>query len=252
MIELFDANNVFRRQLEQFGNQVTRERETYTSCQPNHIYVWDGYNHNARRREVFSGYKIRPAVGEDIYAYLDLMRELIYYSSAIQIEVPEWEADDVIGVLARKFIAEGHEVRIHSNDLDYFQIEGPIMDGINNNTGAPREYIPLYKALVGDSSDKIPGIPNFGAGAFAKLEPWWHHLVQDLDKGETECLIEDYLPLTKGVRAWLMDPENRALIQSYYWIVHLWDVPLDLIDEHTHAGLNDPAKAEALLKRYLL
>lgn len=251
MIELFDANNVFRRQLEQFGNEKTRERETYEGCRPNHIYVWDGHNHNARRREVFAGYKIRPPVGEDIYAWLNLMRELVYYSPAIQIEVPEWEADDVIGVLARHYIAKGVEVKIHSNDLDYFQIEGAIMDGINNKTGAPRKYIPLYKALVGDDSDKIKGIKNFGGGAFMNNEAIWDDLIQALTCNGMHWL-RDNLICTKGVKAWLTDPENLALIQAYWKIVHLWDMPLDLIEQHTHAGLNDRAKAEALLNRYML
>ncbi len=244
-IEIFDANNVLRRQFEQFGS-ISREREILYKCQPNHFWVWDGHNHNARRREIFPGYKIRPPVGEDIYAWLDLMRELIMQTEATQIEVPGWEADDVIGVLARRWIAQGHEVHIHSNDLDYFQIEGAVMDGINNKTGAPRQYIPLYKTLVGDSSDKIPGIVGFGGGAFEKMQPHWDYII--------ECLKNERwdhsLPLTKKCAAWVV--ENEALLYAYWKIVHLWDVPLDLIDKHTYPGLNQPSQAEAILRKYML
>lgn len=249
-LELFDANNVLRRELEQYGN-ISKERSVLSKCQPNHIWVWDGYNHNARRREFFAGYKIRPAVGEDIYAWLDMMRELIMYSCSTQIEVPEWEADDVIGVLARKFIADGHQVEIHSNDLDYYQIEGAILDGVNNKTGAPRKYIPLYKTLVGDSSDKIKGIHRFGDAMFKDLEPYWDQMIEALSQGDSQWLL-DNVPWTKAVKAWLTDPENRDLLIAYWKIVHLWDVPLDLIEKHTYPGLNQPDEAEAILRKYML
>jgi len=249
-IELFDANNVLRRQLEQFGTS-SRERMVFDNCQGNHIYVWDGHNHNARRREFFAGYKIRPEVGEDIYAWLNMMREIIYYSPATQIEVPTWEADDVIGVLARKYIAEGHEVHIHSNDLDYFQIEGAVLAGVNNKTGVLPKYIPLYKTLVGDQSDKIKGILNFGDGAFMKVEPYWDDMIEALRVNDLHWLL-DNVPWTKSVKTWLTDPANRDLIAAYWKIVHLWDVPLDLIEQHTHGGLNRPQDAEAIFRKFML
>lgn len=243
-IELFDANNVLRRQLESFGT-VSRERMVYGDCQPNHIWVWDGYNHNARRREFFPGYKIRPEVGEDIYAWLNMMREIIFYSPATQIEVPEWEADDVIGVLARRFIAEGHQVQIHSNDLDYYQIEGAILDGVNNKTGVAAKYIPLYKTIVGDQSDKIKGVPGMGDAAFMKLEPFFDDLLADFENTHWSTL-----PISKKCLAWIY--ENLDLLHAYWKIVHLWDVPIDLIEKHTYPGTNDPAQAEAIFRKYML
>lgn len=244
-IEIFDANNILRREFESFGN-ISRERMLVGKCQPNHIYVWDGYNHNARRREVFPGYKIRPKVGEDILAWLDLMRELIMQTCATQIEVPLWEADDVIGVLARRWIAEGHEVHIHSNDLDYFQIEGAHLPGIKNPTGVDRKYIPLYKTLVGDQSDKIKGIPGFGDGAFQNIQPYWDQIMIDLAQERWTHEV----PLTKKCDAWVA--ENLDILCAYWKIVHLWDVPVDLIEKHTYPGLNDPDSAEALLRKYML
>jgi 5'-3' exonuclease len=243
-LELFDANNVLRRQLESFGT-ISRERMIVDSCQPNHFYVWDGYNHNARRREFFPGYKIRPETGADIFAWLDMMRELIMYTSATQIEVPEWEADDVIGVLARRWIAQGHEVHIHSNDLDYFQIEGAVLAGVKNPTGVERKYIPLYKTLVGDTSDKIPGIPGFGEAAFMKLEPYWDDLLADFENTHWSTL-----PISKKCLAWVY--ENLPLLHAYWKIVHLWDMPLDLIDEHTYPGLDNRDGAEAILRKFML
>lgn len=247
MIEIFDANNVLRRKLEQFGSEHTRERETYGNCRANHIYVWDGYNHNARRRKLFPGYKIRPETGEDIYAWLNLMREIIMYSKATQIEVPEWEADDVIGVIARHYIAKGIPVKIHSNDLDYFQIDGAILEGVNNKTGAEPKYLPLYKTLVGDSSDKIPGVLGLGGGTFEKLRPHWDQMIEMI---QTNGWYLDDLPMPKKCKAWIA--ENQDLLYAYWKIVHLWDVPMDLIEQNTFPGLDDPFKAEAIFRKYML
>ena len=245
-LDLFDANNVMRRQLESFGN-ISRERMIVDGCQANHFYVWDGHNHNARRREHFAGYKIRPPVAGDIYTWLDMIRELIMYTPATQIEVPEWEADDVIGVLARRWIAQGHEVHIHSNDLDYFQIEGAVLDGVKNPTGVERKYIPLYKTLVGDDSDKIKGIVGFGDAAFMKLEPYWDQVIEMI---ETNGWYLDDLPMTQKQKAWVA--ENQDLLYAYWKIVHLWDVPLDLIDKHTYPGLDNRDEAEAILRKFML
>lgn len=253
MIDIFDANNHFRRQMEDRTLVLPQPRAAYidaATAKNLQVYVWDGYNHNARRREFFPGYKIRPPVAEDIYTALNFLREVLIHTPAVQIEVPEWEADDVIGVLARKWARAGHEVTVHSNDLDYFQLldtPGIKLNGVNNKTGAPPEYLPLYKALVGDASDKIPGVPGFGQKAFENLAPHWDEIIEFI---KTNGWYTDHLPITPKCKAWII--ENQDLIYAYCKIVHLWDVPLDLIDKHTYAGIPNEGAAEALLRKYML
>lgn len=256
MIHIYDANNVLRREMEQrmFSN-FSQPRGLYieaaTATEPE-IYVWDGYNHNARRRELFPGYKIRPPVAEDIYTGLQFLREVLIHTPAIQIEVPEWEADDVIGTLARDLARKGHKVMVHSNDLDYFQLRdtpGISLNGVNNKTGAPAIYLPLYKALVGDASDKIPGIPLFGPKAFLDLEPKWRQMKEALDCQDVKYLWDKCI-FKKSCNAWLR--ENEDLLLAYYKIVHLWPVDQELIDKHTYPGIPNDAGAQALLQKYML
>jgi 5'-3' exonuclease len=252
MIHIYDANNYFRRMMEDTTSSLPLPRRAYvdaSTAKHVEVYVWDGYNHNARRREFFPGYKIRPPVSEDIYSGLNFLRQILIHTPAVQVEVPEWEADDVIGVLARDWARKGHQVTVHSNDLDYFQLldtPGISLPGVKNPSGVPAKYLPLYKTLVGDPSDKIPGIPNFGPKAFEALEAHWDTIIEYIEhKG-----WYDDVPFKPKHYAWCI--ENQDLIYAYWKIVHLWNVPLDLIEKHTYAGIPNPAAAETLLRKYML
>ena len=97
------------------------------------------------------------------------------------LRVPGVEADDVIGTLARQGAEAGYEVLISTGDKDMAQLVGPRVELINtmSNTRLDRdgvkakfevypEQIVDYLALVGDSSDNIPGITGVGAKTAAK------------------------------------------------------------------------------------
>jgi DNA polymerase-1 len=97
------------------------------------------------------------------------------------LRVPGVEADDVIGTLARQGAEAGYEVLISTGDKDMAQLVGPRVELINtmSNTRLDRdgvkakfdvypEQIVDYLALVGDSSDNIPGISGVGAKTAAK------------------------------------------------------------------------------------
>ena len=99
------------------------------------------------------------------------------------IKAPGYEADDVIGTLARRAAAAGAEVWMISSDKDLLQLVGDgifMMDPMKNDTlydparveefkGVPPERIPDLLALVGDSSDNIPGAPGIGEKGAVQL-----------------------------------------------------------------------------------
>jgi len=99
------------------------------------------------------------------------------------IKAPGYEADDVIGTLARRAAAAGVEVWMISSDKDLLQLVGDgifMMDPMKNDTlydparveefkGVPPERIPDLLALVGDSSDNIPGAPGIGEKGAVQL-----------------------------------------------------------------------------------
>ena len=134
------------------------------------------------RDELFERYKAnRPPMPEELVAQLEPLRELVDAMGLPRLEVPGVEADDVIGTLARRGAAQGLPVIVSTGDKDMAQlVDGGIVlvDTMRNRTldrstveerfGVPPERIVDWLALVGDSSDNIPGVPRVGPKTAAK------------------------------------------------------------------------------------
>ena len=135
------------------------------------------------RDELFTAYKAhRPSMPDDLRAQIDPLLEIIRAQGLPLLRVPGVEADDVIGTLARRAAHSGHTVLISTGDKDMAQLVDGSITLINtmNNTVLDRdavkakfdvypEQIVDYLALVGDSSDNIPGIDKVGPKTGAKL-----------------------------------------------------------------------------------
>ena len=255
-VELYDGNNVLIRALTSFNphNRTDLDlRFHYASVRSNHIWVWDGENHNKRRKVVYPAYKgKREPLAANIYAYINLWRELLANSEASQIEAFEWEADDVIATLARQLAARGTEVIIHSNDLDYHQLTANPRISIRGvkNPPVPGRWIPLYKACVGDSSDNIGGIPGFGKGTWEKAESHLESLEAAIKLGSPHSF--ETIPLPARVKNWLMDISNIQLVQNMLFITHFYDVPKDVLEKSVSKGTPNTQKAEELFRKYLI
>lgn len=136
------------------------------------LYIADGVNGNERRRKYFPEYKRnRKPVDQSIYDGINFFKELL--ADAPQnvgyLEVPGYEADDVIANIAYLYSLKGDEVQLISTDKDLTQLSQ-----LNNVTtlGEPKtdpKWVKLYKTMVGDSSDNIPGIKGFGQKSWDKL-----------------------------------------------------------------------------------
>ncbi|WP_419902163.1 hypothetical protein [Kiloniella sp.] len=251
MIRIFDGNNHVRRRLETdpSGLPIKTLYEEVMHCDGIPVYVFDGAGSLKARREIFPGYKVgRKPGGEQIYKSMNMFRELLSLSRAIVIQVPGYEADDIIAKLAIKYRDEGHSIHIHSNDGDFLQIDNVERDS-KDYKGVPPRWIRLYKATVGDSSDKIPGIPNFGVGAWHKLSDL--NLLEKLEKLVVSGNHED-LPVTKGVQTWLQDELNRRQLFQYYQIVGFLPVSDELIEEHTVVGNPLPDAFYSIIEEHLL
>jgi DNA polymerase-1 len=135
------------------------------------------------RDELFTEYKAqRPAMPDDLRAQVAPLLEIIAAQGLPLLRVPGVEADDVIGTLARRAAAAGQQVLISTGDKDMAQLVNGSITLINTmtNTVLDREAVKLkfdvypeqiidYLALVGDSSDNIPGIDKVGPKTGAKL-----------------------------------------------------------------------------------
>ena len=134
------------------------------------------------RDEMFEDYKAhRPPMPDDLVAQIEPLHELVRALGFPVLEVPGVEADDVIGTLAREAAEAGHPVIISTGDKDMAQLVDDRVTLVNTMTdtrldaqgvrekfGVPPERIVDYLALVGDTSDNIPGVPKVGPKTAAK------------------------------------------------------------------------------------
>jgi DNA polymerase I len=135
------------------------------------------------RDQLFAEYKAqRPTMPDDLRAQIKPLYDIIKAQGLPLLCVPGVEADDVIGTLARRAAAAGEHVLISTGDKDMAQLVDGSITLINtmSNTVLDREGVKLkfdvypeqivdYLALVGDSSDNIPGIDKVGPKTGAKL-----------------------------------------------------------------------------------
>ncbi|HVH62563.1 MAG TPA: DNA polymerase I [Candidatus Dormibacteraeota bacterium] len=148
----------------------------------------------------------RRAMPDDLRPQVEMVREVLGSFSIPIYGVEGFEADDVIGTLARIAEERGHAVTIVSGDLDCLQLVTESVEALVPRRGITDTFVygpdqvrqrynlePAqlidYKALRGDTSDNIPGVPGVGDKTAAKL-------VQDF--GSIESLLERIGELPEG------------------------------------------------------
>lgn len=257
-IEIYDANNVLRRATEKFGMPSAvpmgfRQRYEFLMAKPagTQIWVWDGKEHNKRRQAILPEYKAnRKPMAEDIFAQIRLFRQVLRHSHTIEVCVHGWEADDVIGTLVKRFNAKGVLPKVHTNDMDYGQIAHMCqLIGVNLK-GVPPAWVPLFKAMVGDPSDNIPGIPGFGPKRWIELEPHWAQVQRAIELKAVAGF--QGLPFKPAVAAWLSSEDNVDKLHAMLRVTRFMDVPEDEIAGAWLPGIPDPMKAHKLMAEFFL
>ncbi len=151
--------------------------------QPRHIAVVFDAPGRTFRDEIFAEYKAhRPGMPDDLRSQIEPLLQIIRAQGIPVLRIPGVEADDVIGTLARRAARTGQTVLISTGDKDMAQLVDGSITLINTmtNTVLDREGVKLkfdvypeqivdYLALVGDTSDNIPGIEKVGPKTGAKL-----------------------------------------------------------------------------------
>ncbi|HLR46102.1 MAG TPA: 5'-3' exonuclease H3TH domain-containing protein, partial [Deinococcales bacterium] len=135
------------------------------------------------RHEQYEEYKAgRAPTPDDLKEQIDTIREAVRLLGVHQIEVPGLEADDIIGTLATRCAEQGCTVEIVTSDRDAYQLVGERVSvrGLDRNDrtgpadivekyGVTVEQWVDYRALIGDSSDNIPGARGIGPVTASKL-----------------------------------------------------------------------------------
>lgn len=128
------------------------------------------------RHRIYQAYKAqRPEAPGDLVVQLPFIRKMVSAFRIPIFEIPGYEADDIIGTIAKKAASEGTEVFIVTGDKDMLQlvddrikVYDPMKervldrDAIREKFGVGPERIPEFMALTGDAIDNIPGIKGVG------------------------------------------------------------------------------------------
>ena len=158
-------------------------RETRELAPPTHMAVIFDYSARTFRSDLFDGYKAnRPEPPGDLIPQFPLVRDAVRAFNVACIEKEGYEADDLIATYAVQALDAGADVTIVSSDKDLMQIVSPgiiMYDTMKNKAigeaevierfGVPPSKVIEVQALIGDSSDNVPGVPGIGVKTAALL-----------------------------------------------------------------------------------
>jgi DNA polymerase I len=220
---------------------------------PDYLGVaWDVADEATLRREKFADYKANRAPMPDA-----LVPQIPHIERAIaafripRLELDRYEADDVMGTLAKKAAAAGVDVVLVTADKDMFQLVG---DGVRllhtgrnklydaalveEDFGVPPAQVADVLALMGDAVDNVPGVPGIG-------EKGAKQLIRE--HGSVEALLERASELSrKAYREGLTVHREQAILSKELTTIHT-DLPIEPELEHLRL---DPPDVDALRALY--
>lgn len=183
--------------------------------QPDYLAVAFDVHAPTFRHEIYKEYKgTRKPMPEELREQVPVMKEVLHAMKICTVEKAGLEADDILGTLAKKAEAEGMQVALVSGDRDLLQIADEHIkiripktkggrtevedyfaaDVVREFQVTPEQFVEL-KALMGDSSDNIPGVPKVGPKTatdlmiqYGSLENIYCHLDEISKKSIRESL----------------------------------------------------------------
>lgn len=229
--------------------------------QPSHVAVVFDAKGKTFRDELFENYKShRPPMPDDLRAQIAPLHEMVKAMGLPLLAVSGVEADDVIGTLALEAEKQGRAVLISTGDKDMAQLVTPGITLINTMTntvlgpeeveqkyGVPPSLIIDFLAMMGDSSDNIPGVPGVGektAQALLQGLGGMHSIYDNLDKVAGLSFRG-----AKTMAAKLEQNRDVAFL-SYQLATIKTDVELELACEQLTVNEPDVEALQTLFSRY--
>lgn len=237
-----------------FGFLLTLE-ELLTKQRPTHVAVVFDPPGPTFRHEVYSAYKAnRDATPEDIKIAVPYIKRLLEAYRIPVIEVSGFEADDVIGTLARKSAEQGYTTYMMTSDKDFAQlVTDKVMmyrpgrgggdaeiwgkNEIVREYGVTPDHITDLLGLMGDASDNIPGAPGIGPKTARKLLG---------EHGDIETLLEKISELS-GRQKDILEQNREQILLSKRLATIEQNVPVEFRHELFH---RQEADTELLRKLY--
>lgn len=189
------------------------------------------------RHTAYPEYKAqREKQPEDITIAVPYIKQILDAYHIPVVEVPDFEADDVIGTLAHRASSQGFTTYMMTPDKDYgqlvtdnvlmyrpalkgqgFEVRGPKEVCEKYGLSSPRQVIDLL-ALEGDASDNVPGCPGVGEKTAVKLISEW---------GSVENLLEHSDELKGALKKKVQDNAEQIRFSKFLVTIRT-DVPVDL------------------------
>lgn len=204
---------------------------------PTHIAVAFDMQAPTHRHDEFEAYKAnRQAMPEDLAASIPWVKEIIRGFNIAIVEKEGYEADDVMGTLALKAAAQGMMVYLMSNDKDLGQLVNdrillyrPGRFGGENEILGPAEVCQKFGvqkpeqivdllAIMGDSSDNIPGVKGIG-------EKGAQELIHQF--GSLENILENLDKISKSKLRTLLEQQREEALQSKKLATIITEVPVE-------------------------
>ncbi|MFN3352437.1 MAG: 5'-3' exonuclease H3TH domain-containing protein, partial [Brevundimonas sp.] len=150
---------------------------------PTHLVAIFDHSEKTFRNDLYDGYKAhRPPPPEDLVPQFALVRQATAAFGVHCVELPGYEADDLIATYACKARDAGGKAVIVSSDKDLMQLIGPSVvmydpmkdkvlaeDAVMEKFGVTPDKMVDLQALIGDSVDNVPGAPGIGPKTAAQL-----------------------------------------------------------------------------------
>ncbi len=208
------------------------------------------------RDEMFEEYKAnRPPMPDDLRAQIQPVLDAVPAMGLPLLRIEGIEADDVIGTLTRRAVAQGFDVLISTGDKDMAQLVDEHVTLVNTMTGSVLdrkgvkekfdvfpEQIVDYLALVGDSSDNIPGVPRVGAKTAAK---WLNEF------GTAEAIVANAAQISGKVGESLRENLDQLQLSRRLATI-VQEVALPIEPKDLKVGKADVATLKSLYTRFEL
>ncbi|MEX1139483.1 MAG: DNA polymerase I [Bacteroidota bacterium] len=210
------------------------------------------------RHKSYAEYKAtRQKMPEDLGAQLDTLKEVVRAYGVPVLELDGYEADDIMGTLARRAERENVETYLVTSDKDFMQLVSDLVkiykpgrqgteveivgfEGVKNKFGVGPDQVIDVLGLIGDSSDNVPGVPGIGEKTAIPL-------IQEYKT--IEALLENAESIPqKGVREKLKTHRDMALLSKQLVTIDT-QAPVQ-VDFHTlKTGVRDREALSRLFER---
>ncbi|MGE3147152.1 MAG: 5'-3' exonuclease H3TH domain-containing protein, partial [Pseudorhodoplanes sp.] len=236
-----------------FCNMLWKLLADMKDDRPTHLAVVFDKSEKTFRTDFYPDYKAhRPDAPADLIPQFPLIREAVRAFDIPCLEQQGFEADDLIATYARLATAAGARTSIVSSDKDLMQLVGPSVtmydtmkdkrigrDEVIEKFGVPPDKVIEVQALIGDSTDNVPGVPGIGVKTAAQLIG---------EYGDLETLLKRATEIKQEKRRQTLIDNAESARLSKRLVTLDSHVPLDVPVEELAVHHPDYRKLVAFLK----